>query len=198
MANYKSSRISIMLIIYAHPNKNGHCGYMLKTMVEKLERQKIQYHLLDLYQMNYDPVLKPEELYSAQERQISPENASIQNMIREENGLIFIYPTWWNSVPAVLKGFVDRVFTSKFAFHYKNGKPYPLLTGKKAAVLCSSGGPSFLWFNRNAVNFMTRDVLKFCGIKSKAFVVDKAIKLDEEQKRRIDFAVEQACTYLTK
>jgi len=47
-----------MLIIYAHPNKNGHCGYILQQVQKELENKKISFQILDLYQENYNPVLK--------------------------------------------------------------------------------------------------------------------------------------------
>lgn len=187
-----------MLIIYAHPNKEGHCGYILQEVVANLEKRNATFELLDLYTMNYDPVLKPEEHYTSGHRDISPENKKIQEMIRNERRFVFVYPTWWNSAPAILKGFADRVFTSRFAYYYEKGLPRTMLSGK-AAVLNSTGGPriiSKLYFKDGSVKFMTRDVLKFCGIKSKAFVIDRAIRLTDKQKERISKKVESAMNYL--
>ncbi len=186
-----------MLIIYAHPNKDGHCGYMLKKAVESLEKSSTPYEILDLYEINYDPVLKPNELYSSQKRETSEQTLNFQEKIKSNDKLIFIYPTWWNCPPAILKGFIDRVFTSGFAFYYKDGRPKPLLTGKKAVVLSSAGGPSFLWINTGAVRFLTKSALKFCGIESKGFLINKAIKLDDKQMVKIERAVARALAYLS-
>jgi len=185
-----------MLIIYAHPNRDGHCGYILQRVTEALDKKSVPYELLDLYAIDYDPVLKSNELYSAGKKSIAPENQALQEKIKSASKFIFIYPTWWNAPPAILKGFVDRVFTSGFAFYYKNGRPKPLLVGKKASVLCSCGGPSLLWFNTGAVTFLTQGVLKFCGIQSKAFLITHATKLTAGQKSKIDRAVRSALDYL--
>lgn len=187
-----------MLIIYAHPNKDGHCGYILQQVLEGLAERNMSYELLDLYAMKYDPVLQPEEHYSSGYRAVSPENQTIQQTISHENRIIFIYPTWWNSAPAILKGFIDRVFTARFAFYYKYGFPRPLLSGK-AAVFTSTGGPriiSKLYFRDGSVKFLTRDVLGFCGIKSKAFVIDRATTLTDKQKKRIAKKANAALDYL--
>ncbi len=170
---------------------------MLQKTVEELDKKSTPYELLDLYQINYDPVLKPHELYSAQKKEVALENQAIQEKIKKENDFVFIYPTWWNSPTAILKGFVDRVFTSGFAFYYQNGRPRPLLFGKRAVVLCSCGGPSLLWFNTGAVTFLTRGVLKFCGIKSKGFLINRAIRLTDRQMAKIDDAVAKSLSYLS-
>ncbi|MEI7424758.1 MAG: NAD(P)H-dependent oxidoreductase [Candidatus Staskawiczbacteria bacterium] len=187
-----------MLIIYAHPNKDGYCGYILQNITKRLSERNINYELLDLYAMNYDPVLKAEEHYTSGHREVSLENQKIQEKIKNESRFIFIYPTWWNSTPAILKGFIDRIFTARFAYYYKNGIPMPLLSGK-AVVLTSTGGPrliSKLYFKDGSVKFLTRDVLKFCGIKSKYFVIDRATKITDKQKEKINQKVENALNYL--
>lgn len=187
-----------MLIIYAHPNKDGHCGEMLKKVIEHLKEQQLNYELLDLYAMNYDPVLKPEEHYTSGHREISPENQKIQELIKNESRFIFIYPTWWSNPPAILKGFMDRVFTPRFAYYYDKGLPHSLLSGK-AAVLTSTGGPRIIskfYFNDRSTKFLTHDVLKFCGIKAKAFVVDLANKLTDGQREKINQKVKEALDYL--
>ena len=184
-----------MLIIYAHPNKDGHCGYMLQKTIEALDKKGLPYELIDLYAINYDPVLKPNEHYTSGHKDVSPENQIIQQKIKNEDRFILIYPTWWNAPPAILKGFVDRTFTSHFAYYYDYGIPRPLLSGK-AAVFSSTGGPSLLWFNTGAVTFLTQGVFKFCGIKSKGFLINRATRLTESQKAKIDRAVTGGLNYL--
>ena len=187
-----------MLIIYAHPNKDGHCGYILEQGIDGLTKNNISYELLDLYELNFDPVLKAEEHYTSGHREVSLENQKIQAKIKSERQFIFIYPTWWNSPPAILKGFVDRVFTARYAYYYEKGLPKPLLAGK-ASVLTSTGGPRIIskfYFNDSAIKFLTRDVLGFCGIKAKAFVIDRATKLTDKQKEKIDKKVKAALGYL--
>ncbi len=188
-----------MLIVYAHPNKDGHCGQILHEVISGLNEKKVGYELLDLYAMNYDPVLKPEEHYTSGQREVSPENQKIQEKIKNENKFIFIYPTWWNGAPAILKGFVDRVFTARFAYYFdEKGRPKPLLSGK-AVVITSTGGPriiSWLYYKDGSAKFMTRDVLGFCGIKAKAFIIDRASQLTDRQKEKIFRKVKDALNYL--
>ncbi|MBD3300638.1 MAG: flavodoxin family protein, partial [Candidatus Moranbacteria bacterium] len=188
----------IMLIVYAHPNKKGFCGYTLKSLKKELNRTKKNYRVLDLYEKNYDPVLKDAEHYTSGGSFISKENKMLQDLIQKDPKLIFIFPVWWNNMPAILKGFFDRVFIKNFAFRYKNHFPKPLLQGK-AAIFCSCGSPKIIQFlfNKNrAQKIIKKDILKFCGLKAKTFTTGSAFLLNEKQKRKIDQKIKKGLKYL--
>ena len=178
-----------MIIIYAHPNKTGHCGYILQKLKEKLDQDKKTYQILDLYQMNYDPVLKAEEHYTSGNNNIALETKEIQNLISKENNLVFIYPTWWNGTPSILKGFFDRVLVKGYAFEYKNKIPFGKLKNKTAKVITTSGGPTIynkiIGFNSSLRN-VTKNTLAFCGIKAKGYSIGSATRLTDKQKQKID------------
>jgi len=188
-----------MLIFYAHPNKDGHCGFALKKVLQGLKAKKEQYTLFDLYKMSYDPSMKNSEHYTSGHFSVSRENRKIQKQILNENKFLFIYPTWWSMPPAILKGFFDRVFTSKFAFEYKNGLPYGLLSGKKAAVFTTTGGIAIfdrIVIGNCSLKTVSKNILQFCGFKTKGFVVDRATKFDPGQKRKINRKVKEVLSYL--
>lgn len=188
-----------ILIIYAHPNHDGHHGYFLDRFKEKLTAAHTDYEIIDLYALNYNPVLLDSELYSAGRRAISPENLDFQKKIKEAERLTFIYPTWWQNMPAILKGFVDRVFTGGFGFRYENGLPVKLLKGKKAAIFTASGGPALftkLIVRNQAVQALGRDVLSFSGINYHAFRLASAHQLSDISKAKIDRLAERAVKYL--
>jgi len=132
-----------MLIIYAHPNKDGYCGYILKKIQSELENKKLEYKLLDLYAEHYDPILRPEEHYTSGHRIIAEDTARYQTLLLENDKFIVIFPTWWNGAPAILKGFFDRTFTNEITYKYVNGIPRGLLKGK-AVVFTTTGGNSIL------------------------------------------------------
>jgi len=187
-----------MLIIYAHPNKTGHCGYFLEQVKKQLQKNEVDFEILDLYEMNYDPVLKSDEHYTSGKKNVDKVNLQIQEKIKQNDKLIFIYPTWWNSVPAMLKGFMDRVFTSGFAFKYTGKIPHSLLKGK-AAIFTSSGAPriySRIIGRSGSIRVLKNDTLKFCGINSKAFVIGKARKLTDKNKSKIKKLVTKGLNYL--
>lgn len=174
------------LIIFAHPSHKSHNGFLLQKLEEKLKSKNQNYEILDLYQLNYNPVLKDAELYSAGRRLIDPENQIYQQKIKEANRLIFIFPTWWQGPPAILKGFIDRVFVSGFAFIYDSGLPKGLLSGKKAAVFTTTGASNIIaryLLRAPALKIMTRYTLLFCGIKSRGFSLGQARKLEKNEEK---------------
>lgn len=84
--------------------------------------------------------------------------------------LVFVYPVWWGSVPALLKGFLDRLLLPGFAFRYRPGQALPerLLGGRSAQLLVTMDSPPwyFRWVIRApAIVQMKRATLEFCGIR---------------------------------
>jgi len=180
------------LIIYAHPDEESHAKTTLQLVKEKLDNKKEEYEVLDLYSMNFNPVLSKEELYS---KTVLPDVASIQKKITESNNLIFIYPIWWNTMPAILKGFMDRVFAAGFAFKYDKGMPKGLLKGKTASVFVSSGatrGVSYIFLGNRFKTIIAKDMLGFCGIKTKVYHIGNARTINNNQKSIIKKNVDKA------
>ncbi|MFP4022745.1 MAG: NAD(P)H-dependent oxidoreductase, partial [Candidatus Paceibacterota bacterium] len=99
-----------VIVVYAHPGTDGFSSTMLERVKADLEERGIEHEIWDLYKIGYDPVLKKEEVYTAGNRKVSDENLKFQEKIGEASKLIFIYPVWWGGMPAILKGFIDRVF----------------------------------------------------------------------------------------
>lgn len=189
-----------ILIIYAHPsNQDGNHAHFLKIISERLKNKKIPYELIDLYAINYDPVLKNEELYSSGRKIVTPENQEFQDKIQNNDRILFIYPTWWSNVPAILKGWLDRVFVGGFGFTYKFGAPIGLLKGKKAAIFSASGAPRwyslFINFDRS-MRILSHDVLRFCGIKTKNFSLGSSRRLNDQVKHKLDKIADQVLKYL--
>lgn len=192
--------MSKLLIIYAHPNHEGSNGFFLKTFLDKIkEKSFTDYELIDLYKINYDPVLKSDELYSMGNRDVSKENLVFQEKIKKADRLLFIYPTWWQNMPGILKGFIDRVFTSGFAFKYVLGAPIGLLRGKKAAIFTATGGPAI--YNRfiiknQATKLLSKHVLFMSGIITKGFTLSLATKLKEGNKGKMEKIADKVIVYL--
>ena len=186
-----------MLIIYAHPNKLGHNGYILKQLKEKFKRQKPE--VLDLYKIKYEPVMGQKELYTSGDRIPAKDTLKFQRLLKKHRKIIIVYPTWWNSTPAILKGFFDRVLTSRFAFKYDSkGIPHGLLKGK-VAVITTTGASSSLhsiFQGGRSLKVVTKDTLTFCGYEPKGFLIGAATHLTDKQKRKIENITKKVIKYL--
>ena len=191
------------LIVYAHPKTEGFCSFFVKVVVEYLKNQDIDFKILDLYESGFDPVLKADEHYTSGNRLVSDEVKEIQQKISEASHLIFIYPVWWASMPAVLKGFLDRVFVPHFAFSYsRKGAlkwlPVGLLKEKKALVLMSLGSPHVLYtLLGNPPKRMIKTLgLGFFGMKICVRQVFDARNLSEKRMRSVSKMVVSSLRWL--
>lgn len=191
------------LIIYAHPGSGKFSSCFLDKCKESLKQKNIYFEVLDLYKLEYDPVLRPDELYTAGNRNISENNLQIQEKIKLADSLIFIYPVWWGGMPAVLKGFIDRVFTPGFAFKYNKEKllkfiPDKLLNDKKILVFVNSGGPKFLYkILLDPIKLINKFfIFGMFSSKSKTYQVYGSQKLDNRKIKEIDTLVKRGLKYL--
>lgn len=193
------------LIIYAHPQTPGHNRLILEETERQLKQAKQAYEVIDLYKMGFDPVLHENEHYTAGNKDISPPVKEIQGKISRAERMLFIYPIWWGSMPAMLKGFFDKVLTTRFAYKFKKlhwvpfGIPVPFLKGKKAVVIATGGSPwyifrFYLW--SRASTQVIRDILGFCGIKGRFFYFGDAVGEPDKKKARIMKTVRKSLRWL--
>ncbi|HET7526959.1 MAG TPA: NAD(P)H-dependent oxidoreductase [Burkholderiaceae bacterium] len=144
------------LIVYAHHEPSSFAGAMLRTAVETLRAAGHTVTVSDLYAMGFDPVSdrrnfrtvfdttrlrqQTEEAHAAHvDGFVSPLRDEMRKLVECEL-LVFVFPIWWLGLPAILKGWVDRVFAAGFAYgggrHFSNG----VMRGKRAMCVVSTGG----------------------------------------------------------
>jgi NAD(P)H dehydrogenase (quinone) len=183
------------LVIYAHPQTKGYCPAIKEEVEKQLRAHKIEYSLFDLYAMKYDPILHENEHYTAgsEHRHLSDQTKMFQQKITEAEKLVFIYPIWWNSPPAILKGWLDKILTSHFGFKFdKYGIPKKLLKGRKALIFITGGTPkplAWLFLGNRAAKIMAKDTLGFCGIKTKVCQFGSCRALEEKKVQSVKSAV---------
>lgn len=127
------------LIIYAHPNKNSLNHHLLNTVLESLQSENHEIVVRDLYQINFNPVLSPEDMQGQRMGKVSDDVQCEQDHISRAEHITFIYPIWWTGMPAIMKGYIDRVFSYGFAYRYDQGIQKGLLTGKQAVIINTHG-----------------------------------------------------------
>lgn len=109
------------LVVYCHPREESFTAAVRDTVLDKLKEAGAEVRLLDLYKRGFNPILTAEEHRGYEN---CPENcdpvADDVADIRWCDTLIFVYPTWWYGLPAVLKGWLDRVLLPDVAFLMPN------------------------------------------------------------------------------
>jgi len=131
-------------IVYAHPYEKSFNHAILERVTELLSAANKQYTVLDLYADQFTPVFSKEELsYYSQGKALDPLVSSYQATLSEVQSVIFIFPIWWNDVPAIVKGFFDKVMLKNFAFGDGGDHITGLLTHiKEAKVITTSEEPT--------------------------------------------------------
>ncbi|MEM4182052.1 MAG: NAD(P)H-dependent oxidoreductase [Candidatus Pacearchaeota archaeon] len=169
-----------ILIINGHPRKDSFCYYLSRKYLEGVRSNGEDALLIDLYKLNLNYLSLDKKIFS--EKEI----IKIQRAIYFSDFIVFIYPIWWGSMPALLKGFFDVVFTSGFAYKYdKKGNVKQLLKGKKARIISTAGSP-FLYVVLHKVlltGSIVYPTLKFCGFSSVKSTIFHSIRKNLSKKR---------------
>lgn len=155
------------LIVYAN-YKNHSLNFAIKDILaETLHKNGHEVVVRDLYNIRFNPVLTKADLESIDKNIYPVDIMEEQRYIQRADMLFFVYPIWWSGMPAILKGYIERVFVDGFAFSYNQGIPKPLLTGKKAMLFNTTGSKIVLSTNeeRQALSLITeKSIFNFCGI----------------------------------
>ncbi|WP_106914838.1 NAD(P)H-dependent oxidoreductase [Chryseobacterium aurantiacum] len=127
------------LIIYAHPNENSLNHSLLDIVVENLKLQNHEIIIRDLYNIGFDPVLSLDDIKKQHMGKVNDDIQLEQEYISWAEQVTFIYPIWWTGLPAIMKGYIDRVFSYGFAYRYDLGIQKGLLKGKKTIIINTHG-----------------------------------------------------------
>lgn len=156
-----------ILVILGHPSSTSFCSALTDAYVTSAKTAGHEVRVLRLGDLTFDPILH--NGYS-QVQTLEPDLLSAQSDILWANHLTFVFPIWWGGIPGLMKGFIDRIFLSGFAFKYRKGKAFPdkLLKGRTAHLLVTLDTPPwyYRWFYRMpALHQMRKTTLAFCGIQ---------------------------------
>ncbi len=127
------------LIVYAHPNPKSFNHAILETISKELRKKKKEFTVRDLYRIGFNPVLSTKDLLAIQNGAAPKDIKKEQNYISKADTLIFIFPIWWSAMPAILKGYIDRVFSLGFAYDITEDAVVGLLKGKKVFLVSTTG-----------------------------------------------------------
>jgi len=127
------------LIVYAHPNSGSLNHFFKQTVLESLQESGEEIAVRDLNEINFNPVLSLEDINGQRMGTVADDVKTEQDFITWADRIIFIYPIWWTGMPAIMKGYIDRVFSYGFAYRYDQGVQKGLLTGKKTIIINSHG-----------------------------------------------------------
>lgn len=154
------------LIILGHPAQESFCKSIAETYLATAKQMGQEVELLNLALLKFDPILH--EGYK-RVQELEPDLEHAKHLISWADHLVWVYPNWWGAMPALMKGFIDRVFIPGYAFKYRQNSSLwdKLLTGKSAHLYVTMDSPPWYynWVTKMpGHNQMKRAILEFCGI----------------------------------
>lgn len=158
-------------IILAHPWHGSFNKAIMDTTVEQFKKMEKEYQIIDLNKENFDPVLREEELSLYSKGEFKDDLVKkYQMMLKDSDELVFIFPIWWFDLPAILKGFIDKVMLKNYAYiEGKYGLKGLLTNIKVTTVITTSEVPT--WYLKYLVGnpikrSFIQGTLKGIGIKN--------------------------------
>ena len=156
-----------ILIINGHPNKNAF-NFGITTAYKKgAENSGAEVKEIIIADLKFNPNLQ----FGYQKRtELEPDLTDAWEKIKWADHLVWVHPVWWGGLPAITKGFIDRLFLPGFSFQYRENSVWwdKLLKGKTAHIITTLDQPSwYYWlvYGRPSVNQLKKSTLEFCGVK---------------------------------
>lgn len=185
------------LVVLSHPLINSLCHYLCEQTVAHLESKGYDVTLLDLYARDFEPALTIKERQSYYEKPFHDERVAEEiAQLKQTESLVLVFPTWWFSFPAILKGWFDRVWAPGHAYNHAAdlGTITPCLDNlKEVKVVTTLGAP--WWIDTLVLWQPVKRVLKIgllgaCTRKCK-FQMLSFYKSEAASKSRVDAFVKR-------
>jgi putative NADPH-quinone reductase len=135
-----------ILLILGHPSENSFCKALLDAYKTGAENAGATCKTIYISQLKFDVNLA-DGYKTGEAMQLEEDLIASQELIKWADHVVMAYPNWWGFMPAIAKGFIDRLFLPGFAFKHQSGKIFPdkLLKGKSMRLLITMDTPKW-WF----------------------------------------------------
>ncbi|WP_454046963.1 NAD(P)H-dependent oxidoreductase [Chryseobacterium sp. Marseille-Q8038] len=172
-------------IINGHPNKDSFNfglaeAYRLGAVETGAEVKEIV-----IRDLNFNPNLQ----FGYQKRmELEPDLMKAWEIIQWADHLVWVHPVWWGGFPALMKGFIDRLFLPGMAYKYRENSVWwdKLLKGKTAHIMTTLDQPGWyyrLFFGRPSVNQLKKSILEYCGVKPVKLTYIGIIRNSKDEQR---------------
>ncbi|WP_245630372.1 NAD(P)H-dependent oxidoreductase [Amphibacillus sediminis] len=153
------------LIVFSHPREGSFSHALLDRVTAALETKGYQVNVRDLYKMKFNPILEAGDMIHIEDGAFVRDHATFpaevikeQQLMLESNLYLYIFPIWWNGMPAIMKGYFDRVFQHGFAYSFDNDQAFQRFQGKRALFLTPTGQPQEIEGAENPLSQAIRTV----------------------------------------
>ncbi|AEC02187.1 NAD(P)H-dependent oxidoreductase [Parasphaerochaeta coccoides] len=184
------------VLVFCHPRRDSYNGTLLSAVTECIEKKGRSYKVIDLYADGFDPRLDAQDLVLYEKGQTTDGKVKgYQKMLKASDELIIIAPIWWYELPAIFKGFLDKVLLPGFAYERdKNGDLVGKLTNiKRTTIITTSEAPAYTLLKPQASyvrSILMKGALTDIGLKNIIWKHIGNMNSPRGEKKRKDFLVD--------
>jgi NAD(P)H dehydrogenase (quinone) len=178
------------VIVFNHPYSESYCNAILESVTKGLQKSGHEIDLIHLDQDNFNPRMTSEDLKAfVEHKAVDPLVIDYHARLKKTDHLVFIFPIWWDIMPAATKGFVDRVLSPGLAYdHHPRGYGLiPLFKNLKTiTVITTMNKPKIMYsllIGNLISKVMIRSVFKSMGYKNVRWISFTSVKRVSHNKR---------------
>lgn len=180
-----------VVIVFNHPYDGSFCNAVLQSVTNGLIMGNHKIDLIHLDKDNFNPVMTAADLKAFRDKKpIDPKVIDYDQRIKDADHLIFIFPVWWELMPAMTKGFIDKVIFPGLAYDYKNESNTlmkPLWTNLKGVTMITTmNTPNWLYlllFGNAIKKAMILGTFWKIGFKNRKWISFNQVKSVSNEKR---------------
>lgn len=177
-----------ILLILGHPSKNSFCNALLDAYKKGAERAGAECKIIYISDLQFNVNLS-DGYRNAEAMALEGDLVNSQKLIQWANHVVMAFPNWWGFMPAVTKGFIDRIFLPDFAFKHHSGKIFPekLLKGKSMRLLVTMDTPKwwfYLIYRASQYQILKKIVFGYVGFEPIKFSTFGFMRKSTEKQRK--------------
>ncbi|MGE0701670.1 MAG: NAD(P)H-dependent oxidoreductase [Hyphomicrobiaceae bacterium] len=176
--------MSRIAVIVGHSRADTFCQALAESYAAGARSAGHQVEMLQTAHMQFDPILR--EAY-VRVQPLEPDLADAHRAIMAADHLVIVFPLWLGGMPAILKGFLERILQPDLIEPHRAGKFVQLLKGKSARVIMTMGMPGLVyrwWYGAHALQALKRNILEFMGVSPVRSTLFGMIEAVGAEKRR--------------
>jgi NAD(P)H dehydrogenase (quinone) len=182
-----------VVIVFNHPYEGSYCNALLNSATNGLQRAGHEVDLINLDNDNFDPVMRATDLKGFKDGVPSdPQVLKYRDRLQDANHLVMLFPIWWELMPAMTKGFIDKVIFPGVAYDYDHSGRYPKMIKRwneirGITLVTTMNTPSFFYklvFGNAITKAVFRGTFMKLGFKNRKWLSFNMVKFVSEQKRR--------------
>jgi NAD(P)H dehydrogenase (quinone) len=182
--SFNIKKMKKVLVIIGHPSNESLNVALAESYANACRSAGAEVEILHLGTLQFDPILRTGY---KQQQTLEPDLEKAKALILWSQHIAWFYPSWWGNAPALLKGFIDRVFLPGFAFKYRKDSPMSdkLLAGRTARIFMTMDAPYFwnwLMYGNSNIRWIKNATLEFCGFKVKKTITFGQVRFAKAEK----------------